>query len=162
MDGIQWLQQLRSWSEVPVIVISARGKEQDKVRALDSGANDYVTKPFSAAELLARIRVDRLAVEPEDTVTLVEAVTIYHMVIEGMLALTGGFVSIMGLFLAAQAQLNLSALDCAVHTSPFLTETQRADTMRLRLQSTTAVHPASLAPRWSPRPTAWPTRTAAA
>ncbi|EGM77761.1 response regulator with CheY-like receiver domain and winged-helix DNA-binding domain protein [Rheinheimera sp. A13L] len=56
MDGIQWLQQLRSWSEVPVIVISARGKELDKVQALDSGANDYVTKPFSSAELLARIR----------------------------------------------------------------------------------------------------------
>lgn len=56
MDGIEWLQQLRSWSEVPVIVISARGKEQDKVRALDSGANDYVTKPFSSAELLARVR----------------------------------------------------------------------------------------------------------
>lgn len=56
MEGLDWLQQLRSWSEVPVIVISARGKEQDKVRALDSGANDYVTKPFSSAELLARIR----------------------------------------------------------------------------------------------------------
>lgn len=56
MDGIDWLQQLRGWSEVPVIVISARGKEQDKVRALDSGANDYVTKPFSSAELLARVR----------------------------------------------------------------------------------------------------------
>ena len=56
MDGIEWLQQLRSWSEAPVIVISARGKEQDKVRALDSGANDYVTKPFSSAELLARVR----------------------------------------------------------------------------------------------------------
>lgn len=56
MDGIDWLAQLRSWSEVPVIVISARGKEQDKVRALDCGANDYVTKPFSSAELLARIR----------------------------------------------------------------------------------------------------------
>lgn len=56
MDGISLLQQLRSWSDLPVIVISARGKEQDKVRALDYGANDYVTKPFSSAELLARIR----------------------------------------------------------------------------------------------------------
>lgn len=56
MDGIDWLTQVRTWSDVPVIVISARGKEQDKVRALDSGANDYVTKPFSSAELLARVR----------------------------------------------------------------------------------------------------------
>ena len=57
MDGQQWLQQLRGWSDIPVIVISARDREQDKVKALDNGANDYVTKPFSAAELMARIRV---------------------------------------------------------------------------------------------------------
>lgn len=56
IDGIAVLQQLRRWSDLPVIVISARGKEQDKVKALDLGANDYVTKPFSSAELLARIR----------------------------------------------------------------------------------------------------------
>lgn len=56
MDGQQVLTQLRQWSSVPVLVISARGKEQDKITALDQGANDYVTKPFSAAELLARIR----------------------------------------------------------------------------------------------------------
>lgn len=57
IDGQQWLQQFRSWSETPVIVISAREREQDKVLALDNGANDYVTKPFSAAELMARVRV---------------------------------------------------------------------------------------------------------
>jgi len=56
IDGLELLRQLRQWSEIPVIVISARGKEQDKVSALDSGANDYVTKPFSAGELLARLR----------------------------------------------------------------------------------------------------------
>ncbi len=56
IDGIELLRQLRQWSDIPVIVISARGKEQDKVTALDSGANDYVTKPFSAGELLARLR----------------------------------------------------------------------------------------------------------
>lgn len=56
IDGIELLRQLRQWSEIPVIVISARGKEQDKVTALDCGANDYVTKPFSAGELLARLR----------------------------------------------------------------------------------------------------------
>jgi two-component system, OmpR family, KDP operon response regulator KdpE len=56
LDGQLVLQQLRQWTAVPVIVISARGKEQDKIQALDSGANDYITKPFSAGELLARIR----------------------------------------------------------------------------------------------------------
>ena len=56
MDGQLWLQQLRSWCDTPVIVISARQSEQDKVQALDHGANDYVTKPFSSAELLARVR----------------------------------------------------------------------------------------------------------
>lgn len=56
LDGQQVLQQLRQWTLVPVIVISARGKEQDKIQALDAGANDYITKPFSAGELLARIR----------------------------------------------------------------------------------------------------------
>lgn len=58
MDGQVWLQQLRGWCETPVIVISARHSEQDKVQALDNGANDYVTKPFSAAELMARIRAN--------------------------------------------------------------------------------------------------------
>lgn len=58
MDGQHWLQQLRGWCDTPVIVISARQTEQDKVQALDHGANDYVTKPFSAAELLARIRAN--------------------------------------------------------------------------------------------------------
>ena len=58
MDGQQWLQQLRNWCDTPVIVISARHSEQDKVLALDNGANDYVTKPFSAAELMARVRAN--------------------------------------------------------------------------------------------------------
>lgn len=58
LDGQAWLQQIRQWTEVPVIVISARHGEQDKVLALDNGANDYVTKPFSANELMARIRAN--------------------------------------------------------------------------------------------------------
>ncbi|SNY50043.1 two-component system, OmpR family, KDP operon response regulator KdpE [Arsukibacterium tuosuense] len=58
MDGQDWLQQLRNWSETPVIIISARHSEHDKVQALDNGANDYVTKPFSAAELMARVRAN--------------------------------------------------------------------------------------------------------
>lgn len=56
-DGLEVLRDLREWSQVPVIVLTARGKERDKVLALDAGADDYVTKPFSIAELLARIRV---------------------------------------------------------------------------------------------------------
>lgn len=57
LDGLQVARQLREWSRAPIIVISARGKEQDKVAALDIGADDYLTKPFSVPELLARIRV---------------------------------------------------------------------------------------------------------
>jgi two-component system KDP operon response regulator KdpE len=56
LDGLIFLKQLREWSRVPVIVLSARGREQDKVEALDTGANDYLTKPFGIGELLARIR----------------------------------------------------------------------------------------------------------
>jgi two-component system KDP operon response regulator KdpE len=57
MDGAEVLRTLRGWSAVPVIVLSARGDERDKVVMLDTGADDYVTKPFSPAELLARVRV---------------------------------------------------------------------------------------------------------
>jgi two-component system KDP operon response regulator KdpE len=56
MDGLEVLRRLREWSAVPVIVLSARGQEGDKVAALDAGADDYVTKPFGADELLARVR----------------------------------------------------------------------------------------------------------
>jgi two-component system KDP operon response regulator KdpE len=57
MDGLEFIRRFREWSQVPVIVISAREQEHDKVRALDSGADDYLTKPFGVRELLARIRV---------------------------------------------------------------------------------------------------------
>jgi two-component system KDP operon response regulator KdpE len=57
MDGIDVIRRLREWTHVPVIVLSARGQERDKVAALDAGADDYVSKPFGAGELLARIRV---------------------------------------------------------------------------------------------------------
>ncbi len=56
-DGIDLTRRLREWSRIPVIVISARGREDDKVAALDAGADDYLTKPFGVGELLARIRV---------------------------------------------------------------------------------------------------------
>jgi two-component system KDP operon response regulator KdpE len=57
MDGLEVIRRLREWTAVPVIVLSARGQERDKVTALDAGADDYVSKPFGAGELLARIRV---------------------------------------------------------------------------------------------------------
>lgn len=56
-DGIELTRQLREWTRVPIVVISARGREDDKVAALDAGADDYLTKPFGVNELLARIRV---------------------------------------------------------------------------------------------------------
>jgi two-component system KDP operon response regulator KdpE len=56
-DGIAFTREVRAWSTVPIIVISARGREADKVEALDAGADDYLTKPFGVNELLARIRV---------------------------------------------------------------------------------------------------------
>jgi len=57
MDGLEVLARIREWSAVPIIVLSARGQERDKVAALDAGADDYLTKPFSVAELMARVRV---------------------------------------------------------------------------------------------------------
>lgn len=64
IDGIDVIKKIRTWSNVPIIVISARSEDADKIEALDNGADDYLTKPFSVEELLARIRVTgrRLAV----------------------------------------------------------------------------------------------------
>lgn len=56
-DGIAFARRLREWTRVPIIVVSARGREEDKVSALDAGADDYLTKPFGVNELLARMRV---------------------------------------------------------------------------------------------------------
>jgi two-component system KDP operon response regulator KdpE len=57
MDGVTLTRRLREWTAMPIIIVSARGKEQDKVVALDAGADDYLTKPFSVGELMARVRV---------------------------------------------------------------------------------------------------------
>ena len=57
LDGMDVIKQIREWSTVPLIVLSARGQEKDKVAALDAGADDYLTKPFGVGELLARLRV---------------------------------------------------------------------------------------------------------
>ena len=57
MDGVEVIEKIRSWSNMPIIVISARSEDSDKIEALDAGADDYLTKPFSVEELLARLRV---------------------------------------------------------------------------------------------------------
>lgn len=57
IDGIDIIKKIRSWSNMPIIVISARSEDRDKIEALDAGADDYLTKPFSVEELLARLRV---------------------------------------------------------------------------------------------------------
>lgn len=57
MDGVEVIQGIRAWSSVPVIILSARSQESDKISALDAGADDYLVKPFSVGELMARIRV---------------------------------------------------------------------------------------------------------
>ena len=71
IDGIQVLRHLRTWTTVPVIVLSVRNEESDKVAALDAGADDYVTKPFGMDELLARVRVAlRRVAHPEEEPTV--------------------------------------------------------------------------------------------
>ena len=57
IDGVEVIKKIRTWSNVPIIVISARSEDTDKIDALDAGADDYLTKPFSVEELLARLRV---------------------------------------------------------------------------------------------------------
>jgi two-component system KDP operon response regulator KdpE len=74
MDGLEVTRRIREWSKVPIIVLSARGQETDKVGALDAGADDYLTKPFSTSELLARIRVAQrhVAMRGEDAPAVFE------------------------------------------------------------------------------------------
>ena len=71
LDGVEIIRTIRTWSNMPIIVISARSEDNDKIEALDSGADDYLTKPFSVEELLARIRVTqrRLALMNVETTT---------------------------------------------------------------------------------------------
>ena len=64
MDGLTVLRRIREWSQVPVLIVSVRGHEDEKINALDHGANDYVTKPFSTGELLARLRASLRYAQP--------------------------------------------------------------------------------------------------
>jgi len=70
MEGVEVLKRLREWSRVPVVVLSVRDREEDKIAALDHGADDYVTKPFSTGELLARLRVARRHADPAPAVSV--------------------------------------------------------------------------------------------
>jgi two-component system KDP operon response regulator KdpE len=72
IDGIEVLRSLRGWTSLPVIVLSARGQEADKIEALDAGADDYVAKPFAMGELLARIRAGLRRAAPSDDAAVVE------------------------------------------------------------------------------------------
>jgi two-component system KDP operon response regulator KdpE len=74
MDGIEVTRRLREWTQIPIIVVSVRDREEDKIAALDAGADDYLTKPFSAGELMARLRVAlRRAALPESEPVYQEA-----------------------------------------------------------------------------------------
>ena len=73
MDGVEVIERIRMWSDMPIIVISARSEDKDKIDALDAGADDYLTKPFSVEELLARLRVTqrRLALNRNESTSSV-------------------------------------------------------------------------------------------
>jgi len=67
LDGVEVLKRIREWSQVPVIILSVRDREHDKISALDAGADDFVTKPFSSGELLARVRTTLRRSQPQPT-----------------------------------------------------------------------------------------------
>jgi two-component system, OmpR family, KDP operon response regulator KdpE len=71
MSGIEVLKRVREWSQVPVLILSVLGQEENKIAALDAGADDYLTKPFSGGELLARVRVMLRRTQPDDGVSIV-------------------------------------------------------------------------------------------
>lgn len=74
IDGIEVIEHIRTWSDVPIIIVSARSEDQDKIAALDKGADDYLTKPFSVEELLARLRVIQRRLIKAENVSVTEFV----------------------------------------------------------------------------------------
>jgi two-component system KDP operon response regulator KdpE len=79
LDGLEVTKRLREWTQTPIIVISAREQEQDKIKALDAGADDYLTKPFNAGELMARIRVALRHVALHGTAQQEPVFTLYNL-----------------------------------------------------------------------------------
>ena len=78
MDGVEIIRKIRGWSNVPIIVVSARSMDQDKVEALDAGADDYLTKPFSIDEFLARLRVALRRARSDENGTAQSPVSVYQ------------------------------------------------------------------------------------
>lgn len=74
IDGVEVIEQIRAWSDVPIIIVSARSEDRDKIVALDKGADDYLTKPFSVDELLARLRVIQRRLMKTENVSVTEFV----------------------------------------------------------------------------------------
>ena len=73
LEGVEVLQRIREWSQVPVIILSVRDREQEKIAALDAGADDFVTKPFSSGELLARLRTTLRRSQPQPAGAIYQA-----------------------------------------------------------------------------------------
>jgi len=92
MDGVELTRRLREWTQIPIIVISVRDHEEDKITALDAGADDYLTKPFGVGELMARLRVAlRRSATPENepvyqTDQLTVDLTRREVIVEGQVA----------------------------------------------------------------------------
>jgi two-component system KDP operon response regulator KdpE len=112
MDGQQVLKRLREWSQTPIFVVSVRGREDDKITALDNGANDYITKPFSTGELLARLRVVRRYGQPSAPPTAFKSGTLEvdltnrTVKVRGkMVKLTATEYSLLGLFVKHAGKL---------------------------------------------------------
>ena len=74
IDGVEVIEHIRTWSDVPIIIVSARSEESDKITALDKGADDYLTKPFSVDELLARLRVIQRRLMKSENISVTEFV----------------------------------------------------------------------------------------
>ena len=74
IDGVEVIEYIRTWSDVPIIIVSARSEDRDKITALDKGADDYLTKPFSVDELLARLRVIQRRLMRSENVSVTEFV----------------------------------------------------------------------------------------
>ena len=87
MDGVEIIKKIRTWSNMPIIVISARSEDTDKIDALDAGADDYLTKPFSVEELLARLRVTQRRLSMMQKVSPAEAVVF----VNGKLITSNGY-----------------------------------------------------------------------